>query len=167
MMLRGEAVVCLRLWLLWGRSLHLRFPFSRRAAGLPLSETEPLLLLFVASSVASALWPVQPLPAWKRKELELKRLKAESARTGPLTLADLPDFVGFMLGFRPETELYLARMAQLGFAASVLGEALTGEGTLAQLKTDNAVFLALAIAAFHVLASRAAEGEPVPPGPEE
>jgi hypothetical protein len=40
---------------------------------------------------------------------------------------------GFEIGFTPENEVFISRMAMLGFGSAVVGEALTGGGVLAQL----------------------------------
>merc|ERR1711869_159892 len=60
------------------------------------------------------------------------------------------------LGFTKSNELFVGRMAMLGFAASLLGELLTGKGALAQfdLETGLPLFdtepLVLALIAFNV-----------------
>lgn len=40
------------------------------------------------------------------------------------------------LGFTKENELFAGRLAQLGFAASLIGEGLTGKGILGQLNVE-------------------------------
>merc|ERR1712241_1034565 len=63
------------------------------------------------------------------------------------------------LGFTKSNELFVGRMAMLGFAASLLGELLTGKGALAQfdLETGLPLFdtepLVLALIAFNVFAA--------------
>jgi photosystem II 22kDa protein len=42
-------------------------------------------------------------------------------------------------GFTKENELFVGRMAQLGFAAALLGEALTGAGPLGQLGLETGI----------------------------
>lgn len=37
-------------------------------------------------------------------------------------------------GFTKENELFVGRVAQLGFAASLIGETLTGKGPLEQVR---------------------------------
>lgn len=41
------------------------------------------------------------------------------------------------IGFTKENELFVGRVAMLGFAASLLGEAVTGKGILAQLNLET------------------------------
>ncbi|KAI4320529.1 hypothetical protein MLD38_033998 [Melastoma candidum] len=43
------------------------------------------------------------------------------------------------IGFTKENELFVGRVAMLGFAASLLGEAITGKGILAQLNLETGV----------------------------
>ncbi|KAI9106420.1 hypothetical protein K1719_021948 [Acacia pycnantha] len=42
-------------------------------------------------------------------------------------------------GFTKENELFVGRVAMIGFAASLLGEALTGKGILAQLNLETGI----------------------------
>lgn len=44
---------------------------------------------------------------------------------------------GPVFGFTKANELFVGRMAQLGFAASLIGEILTGSGALAQLNIET------------------------------
>lgn len=43
------------------------------------------------------------------------------------------------IGFTKQNELFVGRVAMLGFAASVLGEAITGKGILAQLNLETGI----------------------------
>ncbi|KAL5214192.1 hypothetical protein ABZP36_003344 [Zizania latifolia] len=43
------------------------------------------------------------------------------------------------IGFTKENELFVGRVAMLGFAASLLGEAVTGKGILAQLNLETGI----------------------------
>lgn len=43
------------------------------------------------------------------------------------------------IGFTKQNELFVGRVAMLGFAASLLGEALTGKGILAQLNLETGI----------------------------
>jgi hypothetical protein len=42
-------------------------------------------------------------------------------------------------GFTKQNELFVGRVAMLGFAASLLGEALTGQGILAQFNLETGI----------------------------
>merc|ERR1711924_441581 len=43
------------------------------------------------------------------------------------------------VGFTKANELFVGRMAQLGFAASLIGEAVTGKGPLAQFNLETGI----------------------------
>lgn len=43
------------------------------------------------------------------------------------------------IGFSKQNELFVGRVAMIGFAASLLGEALTGKGILAQLNLETGI----------------------------
>ncbi|KAA8538462.1 hypothetical protein F0562_027992 [Nyssa sinensis] len=43
------------------------------------------------------------------------------------------------IGFTKQNELFVGRVAMIGFAASVLGEAITGKGILAQLNLETGI----------------------------
>merc|ERR1712118_22583 len=45
-------------------------------------------------------------------------------------------------GFTKDNELFVGRMAQLGFAASLIGEVITGKGALAQFNCETVIPLA-------------------------
>merc|ERR1711904_644133 len=63
------------------------------------------------------------------------------------------------LGFTKANELFVGRMAMLGFAASLVGEILTGKGALAQFDVETGLPLGdteplvLALVAFNVFAA--------------
>jgi len=73
------------------------------------------------------------------------------------------------LGFTKANELFVGRMAMLGFASSLLGEALTGQGPLAQFDVETGINLldtewaVLGLIAFNMFAALApAKGKFVP-----
>lgn len=66
---------------------------------------------------------------------------------------------GFELGWTPENEVFVSRMAMLGFGSAVIGEYITGNGILAQLsyeiglqQTQVGLFLA-GLVGFNLVAS--------------
>jgi photosystem II protein len=69
------------------------------------------------------------------------------ARVGPLQdpriyPTDVKRFFGVSeFGFTKENELFVGRMAQLGFAASLIGETITGKGPLAQFDIETGISL--------------------------
>lgn len=48
-------------------------------------------------------------------------------------------FSGPLFGFTKANELFVGRLAQLGFAFSLIGEIITGKGALAQLNIETGV----------------------------
>lgn len=48
-------------------------------------------------------------------------------------------FEGPLFGFTKSNELFVGRLAQLGFAFSLIGEIITGKGALAQLNIETGV----------------------------
>ena len=46
---------------------------------------------------------------------------------------------GPIFGFTKANELFVGRMAQLGFVASIIGEVVSGKGALAQLNFETGV----------------------------
>lgn len=59
-----------------------------------------------------------------------------------VNLLDPKKFFGISrFGFTKANELFVGRMAQLGFAASLIGETLTGKGALAQFDIETGISL--------------------------
>ena len=56
-----------------------------------------------------------------------------------LTLVRLQFFGVTGFGFTKENELFVGRVAQLGFASALIGEAITGVGPLAQLGLETGI----------------------------
>ncbi|KAK9826860.1 hypothetical protein WJX81_001059 [Elliptochloris bilobata] len=57
-----------------------------------------------------------------------------------VTLATPGKFFGISgLGFTKANELFVGRLAQLGFAASLIGKGLTGKGILGQIGLETGI----------------------------
>ena len=77
------------------------------------------------------------------------------------------------LGFTKANELFVGRAAMIGFASSLLGEALTGKGPLAQFDIETGInlldteYAVLALIGFNLFAALVpAKGEFVPDVPQ-
>ncbi|CAI7788064.1 unnamed protein product [Closterium sp. NIES-53] len=103
--------------------------------GIPITETEPLLLFFIAFTVLGAIGGLG----------DRGRFVDDDAPAGPpvkpgsfkAALGLSED--GPLFGFTKANELFVGRLAQLGFAASLIGEVITGRGALAQLNIEIGV----------------------------
>jgi len=105
--------------------------------GLPLSDTEPLILALVAFNLFAAFGGALGLSSGKFKPA----IKEETpAWDNSRSLARPREFFGVTeFGFTKENELFVGRVAQLGFAASLIGEAITGLGPLAQFGLETGI----------------------------
>lgn len=57
-----------------------------------------------------------------------------------ISVTDPKQFFGFSgFGFSKANELFVGRLAQLGFAASLIGEAITGQGILGQIGLETGI----------------------------
>eukprot|EP00882_Tetradesmus_deserticola_P032972 GHRQ01037623.1.p1 GENE.GHRQ01037623.1~~GHRQ01037623.1.p1 ORF type:complete len:240 (+),score=96.86 GHRQ01037623.1:104-721(+) len=87
--------------------------------------------------------------------------RASSVRVSAVASADKPEVAKFadsiglptdegLFGFRPFAEQWCGRLAMMGFVVSIVEEAMTGRGTLAQLgfDTPSPAVLALLCAVF-------------------
>merc|ERR1712228_577541 len=104
--------------------------------GLPLFDTEPLVLGLIAFNLFAAFAPGKGKFIPDREELSSRRKGALQDPT--ISLATPGKFFGIDgVGFTKANELFVGRVAQLGFAASLIGEAITGKGPLAQFDLET------------------------------
>ena len=107
--------------------------------GLPLADTEPLIIGVAVFNVFAAFGGVAGLSSGKfvaKNEDDLVRTKFDATKS----LARPKEFFGITgLGFSKANELFVGRLAQLGFAASLVGEAVTGLGPLAQFGLETGI----------------------------
>lgn len=100
--------------------------------GLPLNEIDGFLLALIAFNFAAALAPTDG----KYVQQEDFSDRSKGVLQDPsISLLQPHKFFGTSpkFGFTKRNELFVGRLAQLGFAASLLGEALTGKGILGQI----------------------------------
>merc|ERR1711976_413462 len=89
--------------------------------GINLVDTEGFVLALIAFNIFAALAPAKG--------------KFVPAGSPEGTLANL--FPSGKIGWTKENEIFVGRMAQLGFAASLIGEVITGKGALAQFDFET------------------------------
>ncbi|GJP52063.1 hypothetical protein CLOM_g11170 [Closterium sp. NIES-68] len=102
--------------------------------GIPITETEPLLLFFIAFTVLGAIGGLGDRGRFVDDEPVGPPVKPGSIKAALGLSEDGPLF-----GFTKANELFVGRLAQLGFAASLIGEVITGRGALAQLNVEIGV----------------------------
>ncbi|CAI5968366.1 unnamed protein product [Closterium sp. NIES-64] len=102
--------------------------------GIPITETEPLLLFFIAFTVLGAIGGLGDRGRFVDDEPVGPPVKPGSIKAALGLSEDGPLF-----GFTKANELFVGRLAQLGFAASLIGEVITGRGALAQLNIEIGV----------------------------
>ncbi|GJP32630.1 hypothetical protein CLOM_g17241 [Closterium sp. NIES-68] len=103
--------------------------------GIPITEAEPLLLFFIGFTVLGAIGALGDRGRFVDEEVP----RFVPAKPGSLRSALGLSEDGPLFGFSKANELFVGRMAQLGFAASLVGEVITGKGALAQLNIETGV----------------------------
>lgn len=85
----------------------------------------------------------QPLPPSYAPTLAVFKSKAKAVpkkvEKGNLKVEDGIFGTSGGIGFTKQNELFVGRVAMIGFAASLLGEAITGKGILAQLNLETGI----------------------------
>eukprot|EP00897_Mesotaenium_endlicherianum_P006988 jgi/Mesen1/6317/ME000325S05452 len=104
--------------------------------GLPLSETEPLLIFFILFQLLGAIGALGSRGLFVDDIVESGPIVIPGKSVkGALGLNEK----GPTFGFTKANELFVGRLAQLGFAISIIGEVITGKGALAQLNIETGV----------------------------
>lgn len=104
--------------------------------GLPIYEVDEIILAVIAFNLVAALLPTKGRFVATDEELEER---PDGVLQDPsISVLDWRRFFGINgFGFTKANELFVGRMAQLGFAISLIGEGLTGKGILAQFDIET------------------------------
>lgn len=122
---------CLRLLcpteILTGKGALAQFGYE---VGLNTSQVDVFIVGLIAFNAIAALLPTSGTFV---PDEEVESRPAGPLQDPTISLLNPKKFFSFKsFGFTKENELLVGRTAQLGFAASILGEYLTGKGPLAQ-----------------------------------
>eukprot|EP00244_Chara_vulgaris_P008707 TRINITY_DN34_c0_g1_i1.p1 TRINITY_DN34_c0_g1~~TRINITY_DN34_c0_g1_i1.p1 ORF type:complete len:279 (-),score=34.24 TRINITY_DN34_c0_g1_i1:386-1222(-) len=105
--------------------------------GIPLTESEPLIIFFIVFNVLGAIGALGDRGRFVDEKTGLERALISPGK-GLKSALGLSE-TGPTFGFTKANELFVGRIAQLGFVASILGEVITGKGALAQLNIETGV----------------------------
>lgn len=127
--------------------------------GLMSYEINRLILGLIGFNLVAAFAPASGRFVQEDAE-ELAKTPAGPLQDVRITPLQPKKYFGFSdFGFTKENELFVGRVAQLGFAAALIGEVMTGQGPLVQLGYETGIPLqdaeaiVLAIPAFFLLAA--------------
>ncbi|VAH66453.1 unnamed protein product [Triticum turgidum subsp. durum] len=109
-------------------------------AARPSSASTPFSRLALSSSSSAAYYKHMPSLSVRTMALFGKKTKAAPAKKVAAPKPKTEDGIfgtSGGIGFTKENELFVGRVAMIGFAASILGEAITGKGILSQLNLET------------------------------
>jgi photosystem II protein len=137
--------------------------------GLPVFELDWTILAVVGFNLLAALWPVREGDKDARgsgsggtnqvkentdgESTSTSTVESNTTNTG-ISKADFARLFSIKSLASKEREVFVGRVAQIGFAASLLGEGLTGKGILAQFNVETGIAvgdLKIFLAVFVVL----------------
>ncbi|KAF7038812.1 hypothetical protein CFC21_048930 [Triticum aestivum] len=112
-------------------------------AARPSSASTPFSRLALSSSSSAAAY-YKHMPSLSVRTMALfgKKTKAAPAKKVVAPKPKTEDGIfgtSGGIGFTKENELFVGRVAMIGFAASILGEAITGKGILSQLNLETGI----------------------------
>lgn len=127
--------------------------------GLDTIQVDWFIVALIGFNLVAALLPTSGTFVPEEKE-SLKQRPKGSLQDPKITIFQPKEFFGISdFGFTKANELFVGRVAQLGFAASLIGEVVTGKGPLAQFDFETGIplqdteFGLLVFIAFFLLAA--------------
>lgn len=104
--------------------------------GIPITDIDGLVLGLVGFNLIAALLPAKG--RFVPDEVEEEERPAGSLQDPKISILQPKKFFGVGgFGFTKANELFVGRVAQLGFAFSLIGETITGKGALAQIGLET------------------------------
>ncbi|GLI64663.1 hypothetical protein VaNZ11_007991 [Volvox africanus] len=104
-------------------------------------EVDGLIVGLIAFNLIAAILPTSQTFVPEEQE-SIQERPAGPLQDPRISLLDPKRFFGVKgFGFTKDNELFVGRMAQLGFAFSLIGEAITGKGALAQFDIETGLSL--------------------------
>lgn len=142
--------------LLTGKGALAQFGYE---VGLDTIQVDWFIVALIGFNLVAALLPTSG--TFVPEEVESLQERPKGALQNPkITIFEPKKFFGItQFGFTKANELFVGRMAQLGFAASLIGEVYTGKGPLAQFDFETGIplqdteFGLLVFIAFFLLAA--------------
>ncbi|KAF9608399.1 hypothetical protein IFM89_009765 [Coptis chinensis] len=105
--------------------------------GIPIYEAEPLLLFFILFTLLGAIGALGDRGRFVDDATGIEKAVIPTGKSFRSALGLREG--GPIFGFTKANELFVGRLAQLGFAFSLIGEIITGKGALAQLNIETGV----------------------------
>jgi photosystem II 22kDa protein len=121
--------------------------------GISITDADGIVLAIIAFNLIAAFLPAKGKLVLPEHEFGESRPKG-SLQDPKISMLQPKKFFGITgFGFTKANELFVGRMAQLGFAAALIGEIITGKGPLGQfgMETGIPVYEAEPLLLFSVL----------------